>query len=409
MIWRLFKTSKDTDDKWGKKMGIPIDRGIFFAKDVVVDITKLHFSHSGGSVSLRNCEKGISNMLVLSRTPGEVEAIRLFEAAAAATKATRTLKEMEKISSSEKRHPPMEYHSLKLMVATYAALIFVLFGEKCHLYANLMKIYMILDLEEVYAVKHAFTSMICKSITWAIFEDSRMFFWRKKSPLDFDPGRPIEFCRSMLEDIMSDVRYQRWIERGNFPVEWREQLWVPQTPALPPMPSPMGFLSPYTSVFGSYGVPPPPPPPPPSDAIGDKRKWGPQHSTAEHDSGVLAHCHQKVIAALQHYHQKFHGRVMLSRLMQLGNIKFKDLPVLPDMIDKKTNRSKLCYNYCLGICPHQNCEYAKVGGHIHGSQLPGDFVDKLIAVIEPGAKAAFALNPAPVGSGGGSLGKRVCF
>jgi hypothetical protein len=147
-IWKLFKTTKETDDhrdnleramkEWSQQQGIEIDKSIFFTKETMDDIVKMHFNSVGLSATLTTCEKGISNLLCLPRTAGEVEALKLFEQAIAATQATRTLKEAERIASSNKREPPSEYYSLKLMVATYAALLYVLFGANCHLYIKVL-------------------------------------------------------------------------------------------------------------------------------------------------------------------------------------------------------------------------------------------------------------------------------
>jgi hypothetical protein len=193
-IWKLFKTTKETDDHrtnlhremltWSQSNGIAIDRSVFFSKETMEDIVKMRFNPVGLSATLTTCEKGVTNLLCLPRTAGEVEALKLFERAVEETMATRTLKEAEKLASSNKRDPPTDYFSLKVMVGTYAALLCVLFGEKCHLYEMMMKLYKILDLEEVFTNRYAFDALKCKQITWAIFEDSRSFFWKKVSPLD---------------------------------------------------------------------------------------------------------------------------------------------------------------------------------------------------------------------------------
>ena len=75
--------------------------------------------------------------------------------------------------------------------------------------------------------------------------------------------------------------------------------------------------------------------------------------------------------------------------MKLGNVTFKDLPTLAEYKDPKTNRSKLCYNYCLSLCPHSACEYKKVGGRVDGLKLPEKFVKELCAKLKKGADMAF--------------------
>jgi hypothetical protein len=390
-IWKLFKTSKEADDHrmnlhremmtWSQEKGIAMDRSIFFAKETIEDIVKMRFNPVGLATSLATCEKGISNLLCLPRTAGEIEALKLFEKAVEDTAATRTLKEAEKLANSSKRDPLTDYFSLKVMVATYAALLAVLFGEKCHLYEMMMKLYKVLDLEEVFTNRYSFDALKCKQIAWAIFEDSRSFFWKKLSPLDLAAGKQVEGVFSMLDDIMADVRYCRNVVRSTFPLAWQDQsnIYVPPT-GLPPAPialtSTNPFLSGYSGVFGGgFDVPPPPPP----QTLVQK----------------IAHVAQKVKDMFQEYHKKFGGRVLFSRLLQLGNIDIQKLPIVPELVDTATGKNNLCYNYCLGVCPHgENCRFKKLGGHVLGSKLPDTFVTVLCQQIEPGVKAAMKLSPA---------------
>jgi hypothetical protein len=152
----------------------------------------------------------------------------------------------------------------------------------------------------------------------------------------------------------------------------------------------MNFLSPYAGVFGSgFNVPPPPPP-----------------QTLVHK---LAHVAQLVKDKFQEYHKKFGGRVLLSRLLQLGNIDIQKLPVVPELVDTTSGKNNLCYNYCLGVCPHgENRHYMKLGGHVPGNKLPESFVATLCQQVEPGIAAAMKLSPArpsQVTSGGPSQKK----
>ena len=197
-FWKLVKTTKETDDhrmnlhrkmfEWSKSNGIDIDRSIFFAKEMIEDIVKMRFNSVGLSATLTTCEKGISNLLCLPRTSDEIEALKLFEQAIEETRATRTLKEAERIAASNKRDPTVEYHSLKLMVATYASLLYVLFGSKCHLYEQVLTIYKVLNQDEVFANRLAFDAVKCKQVTWAIFEDSRSSFLLLEKDQSNGPG-----------------------------------------------------------------------------------------------------------------------------------------------------------------------------------------------------------------------------
>jgi hypothetical protein len=90
-IWKMFKTTKETDDhwmnierairEWSQTQGGEIDRSIFFSKETVDNIVKMRFNSVGLGATLTTCEKGISNLLCLPRTAGEVKALKLFERA----------------------------------------------------------------------------------------------------------------------------------------------------------------------------------------------------------------------------------------------------------------------------------------------------------------------------------------
>jgi hypothetical protein len=72
------------------------------------------------------------------------------------------------------------------------------------------------DYDVVFSTRAVYTPIKCKQITWAIYEDARNFFFNKVSPLDFATGSQIRFAKLMLDDIMSDVRYMKHVERPNF-------------------------------------------------------------------------------------------------------------------------------------------------------------------------------------------------
>ena len=223
VIWGLFKTSKKVEDHrlnlskcmavWSKTQGIPIDHSIFFLKDTIEDIVKLRSNPGGATASLKTAERGPSILACLPRLLGAMETIRIKEAAAEESKANRTLKEAEKLASADSREPPHDLLTLKLLVATYLALLWALYGESCDIYHKLFAIYDILEEPEVMAMKHAFSPALCKQIMWAIYDNVRSFFATRMHPDNFKPSmdrnRRVKWPRSLLEDIMCDVRYQR--------------------------------------------------------------------------------------------------------------------------------------------------------------------------------------------------------
>ena len=179
-----------------------------------------------------------------------------------------------------------------------------------------------LDKPEVLAAKQAFTPILCREITWAIYEDSRSFFNTRMHPDDFKQshfaGKRVKWPHSLLDDIMCNVRYQRRIHRTNFPYAWKEQLtsnpfYQPQ----PTGPSPFvsgrhnaGYYNQFTVQLQVE----------PRGNIGDK----------------LAHVHPRIKAAMFEYHQKFSGRVMIYRLLQAANLSMDGLPKINQLINQAT-------------------------------------------------------------------------
>ena len=132
------------------------------------------------------------------------------------------------------------------------------------------------------AAKHALTPLLCRQITWAIYEDSRQFFATRLHPDDFKAGSLTSFPVSLLDDVMGDIRYQRPVLRSSFPLAWNE---IPPKP-LSGLAAPTG-MSPFLGLQGAESSPP--------IQHGDR----------------LSHIHPIIKAALKDYHAKFAGRVMI--------------------------------------------------------------------------------------------------
>jgi hypothetical protein len=382
VIWGLFKTSKEVEDHrlniakrmalWSKTHGIPIDHSVFFVKETIEDIIKLRSNPGGATASLKTAERGPSILACIPRVLGAIETIRIKEAAAEESKANRTMKEAEKLAASDSREPPHDLLTLKLLVATYLALLWTLYSESCDLYQKLFAIYEILDEPEVMAMKQAFSPALCKQITWAVYDDSRSFFATRMHPDDFKPSldrnRRIKWPTSLLEDVMSDIRYQRPIHRSNFPIAWRDP--VPAFSGFQQQPT---FPSPFAAYGGTrYG----------GNAPAPRQQQAPSNQSP---TDKLAHLHPKIKAALQEYHSKFLGRVMIYRVLEAAGIEMKDLPKINQLLDPATGQNNLCYSHLLGICPHgDNCLFKQKDGHLAVHEVTDDFAEAVLRKIQPG-------------------------
>ncbi len=86
------------------------------------------------------------------------------------------------------RHPRSNYWDFKLNIATFMALVWVLFGNRCDYYHNLYKIYTVMDMQEVLQLKGKFTPEICRRITWVIHNNGRAFLNMVLTPEDIERG-----------------------------------------------------------------------------------------------------------------------------------------------------------------------------------------------------------------------------
>ena len=73
------------------------------------------------------------------------------------------------------RRPPTNWYELEEMLATFAALLWVLFGDVCPLYDQTYKSWRLLNHPSIKAVKPKFTRIRCAHITWQVLEETRLF------------------------------------------------------------------------------------------------------------------------------------------------------------------------------------------------------------------------------------------
>ena len=86
-------------------------------------------------------------------------------------------------------------------------------------------------------------------------------------------------------------------------------------------------------------------------------------------------------------HINKYKRVMLNRLLKLGNITIADLPRLDHFIVK--GRNNLCYSWVLGQCTRRRCNFVQQGGQASVDQVTQDFAQEMAAKLS-GPLAEFA-------------------
>jgi hypothetical protein len=106
----------------------------------------------------------------------KTERVRKQEQALSATKKMRQLEDLLCLSKGTTQAPADDFWELKMNIATFMSLVWVLFGSNCNYYKSLCQIHKTLKLKEVYTLKLKFSPKNCRCITWAILDNGRAFF-----------------------------------------------------------------------------------------------------------------------------------------------------------------------------------------------------------------------------------------
>ena len=89
------------------------------------------------------------------------------------------------MKKSDPRIPPRNCYELKEMLATFAALLWVLFVDVCPIYDQILKLWRVKNHPSIKAVNSKFTRIRCAHITWQVLEETRLFFDQRLGPNDF--------------------------------------------------------------------------------------------------------------------------------------------------------------------------------------------------------------------------------
>ena len=153
----------------------------------------------------------------------DAEYSRDWEEAAAHTKNTHSLEDMLKVSRTKTATPPGLYSELKLNIGTYCGLLWSLFGENCDYYKELIKIYRVLDCQECFSIREAYTKEVYACIRWAILDDGHSFLGQTVVAVDFAPGARGPRATLYLEAITDSVLNANLVQWATFPREWMSQ------------------------------------------------------------------------------------------------------------------------------------------------------------------------------------------
>jgi hypothetical protein len=422
-IWELFNSTKGKNidayrrhiysrmKQYAYNWRIQIDTSVYLEQETIKVIVKLRFNPGGGVAYLSLALKGLSILACRACTMQETKQVHKQEQALSATEKTRLLDNLLKLPKVTMRAPADNFWELKMNVLTFMALVWVLFGSQCDYYKSLQQIYKTLELKEVYAFKASFTAENCRRITWAILDDGRAFFNNVKTTINFT-GQDITFPQLYLVNILNNIRCVVLVEWASFPNEWcRRDCTQDKKGTTKPFGGQGARERSNDTYIGQHGhhgrggIDSNRP-----TSLGSNTHGGQAYTNnAPHRGGSLQDWklgwvdtrNQKIKALMDPYLEHFNGRIHLNEVLDEAGKRQTDLPMLP-WFCYANGRPVLCWNSTLGCCMYRDCCYLRKGSYPGQNDIPGDFADKVCAVIRPGIQAR--MQP---GGGEGSPGKKI--
>ncbi len=191
-------------------------------------------------------------MVCRSVTAVEAEYQQGYEEAMDQTKGTRSLEELLKGNHGKVISPPQDYMQLKLNTGSYCALLWSNFGEQCNYYLELLKLNRILDQEECFTIRDAYTRETCAQMTWAIINNGRSFLGQNPVASDFMPGARVNFLVSLPESITDVVHNALPIQCATLPREWITPTPTPTGQGGGGFPTPRQPRGPPTNSLAKY-------------------------------------------------------------------------------------------------------------------------------------------------------------
>ena len=397
-IWKAFQTTTSVEthkkslnsamEKWGNAYGIQLELNYTLMTKWMEGIVKMEFGTGGGTAAYSTAGKAISMLAFLPYTADEKQVLLAQEEAERKTEGTRTVDDQRKIDGKGPRLPAATYEKLRRNWGTYLAFLMVLFGDKSDIVIKLHEGYEILDSREVQAREAFFTTSICRQLTWVIIDDARYFFHQSKSPSFFRQTAPLRYPRSLLEDIFSDIRWQKEPNRQCFPAAWRTP--SPMAPAAQPQGWQTGTNAAqqqHAALIAQYkrqlaeaqqqlaqcrnagGV---------LDSPGKVPSGGGYEAPPGRVPFDINKIHVEFREMMRIYHGLFEGRILFTKIVAAANINQEALPKIATHM--KGERSTICWSALLGQCNNQSCDRA----HIPPDEIDPKWAQKAVAQLTAG-------------------------
>lgn len=413
-IWKIYQQTTDLDTireevearmlTWAERQGTgwEVDPAMFLVEQAIEDWRSLRLAPSGATATYANAERGASCLQCCPRTSNEQESERDRERDEADTKSTDTFaarQTRKKSKASDPRDPPDDYGELLKMITTFAGLVWVHFGDKCDLYQCICQIHDILRDKSVQARKEHYTALICRTITWALIEDSRYFFTQTMMPAEFARPGIKNFPKSLLRHDITDIHYAKPLVRPNFPAKWafdgrmkkERQTHVFSLYGLGGVPSGTGgaaqpetqdpFAALQKEMQAGIRMMKQQLSPSKNETRGTGRGGSDERQRKRKPTEAeLAHVHPRLKTFFGGLHDMYGGSCMFSEVLSLSGSTVGDMPTLPNHCPN--NRNGLCFNWIGGICPFEDCNLKD--GHIPKEEVTDELVNHLERALKPG-------------------------
>jgi hypothetical protein len=115
---------------WANDRRIPINMSVYLKGEMIKAIFELKFDLGKGVTHLSSASKGLLIMLCRGHTSAETEPIQKCKEALSTTENTRQLDELLRLSKGITRAPADNFWELKINIATFISLMWVLFGSE---------------------------------------------------------------------------------------------------------------------------------------------------------------------------------------------------------------------------------------------------------------------------------------
>jgi hypothetical protein len=208
--------------QWSTDKGYEINKNVYIAKQSWDDILTLNMAYDESVGHFKTAERGWAFLNCLRRTQAELSEAQRKDKAVEESEGNRGFAEALKLSETDPRNPPDTLEKFKKAVATAAAKLWAMFGEKCALYQHMLALRETLELDSVTELEDDghYTPLKIRQYTWVVHEEVRKFFAQKRHPNDFKGAGPYNFPKSRLNLEMNAMSNATEIIRSTFPGKW---------------------------------------------------------------------------------------------------------------------------------------------------------------------------------------------